>query len=84
MVRGLMEILKGTLDIFVEGVLQILVRGSADVFFVRRTMGVLEGVVGEGVSVLVWVLGEELEGVVVLVSVVVDEFEGETHLQRHP
>ena len=77
-----MEILKGTLDIFVEGVLQILVRGSADVFFVRRTMGVLEGVVVEGVSVLVLV--DDLEGVLVLVSVLVDDLEGEIHLQRHP
>ena len=70
MVRGLMEILKGTLDIFVEGVLQILVRGSADVFFVRRTMGVLEGGV--------------VEGVLVLALVLVDDLEGEYHPQRHP
>ena len=80
MVRGLMEILKGTLDIFVEGVLQILVRGSADVFFVRRTMGVLEGVVVEGVLVSVLVLVDDLEGV----SVLVDDLEGEIHPQRHP
>ena len=79
-----MEILKGTLDIFVEGVLQILVRGSADVFFVRRTMGVLEGVVVEGVSVLVLVLVDDLEGVLVLVLVLVDDLEGEIHPQRHP
>ena len=81
MVRGLMEILKGTLDIFVEGVLQILVRESADVFFVRRTMGVLEGVVVER---LVLVLVDDLEGVSVSVSVLVDDLEGETHPQRHP
>ena len=81
-----MEILKGTLDIFVEGVLQILVWGSADVFFVRRTMGVLEGVVVEGVSVsvLVLVLVDDLEGVLVSVLVLVDDLEGEYHPQRHP
>ena len=79
-----MEILKGTLDIFVEGVLQILVRGSADVFFVRRTMGVLEGGVVEGVLVLALVLVDDLEGVLVSVSVLVDDLEGEIHPQRHP